>query len=239
MIKLISECNDFFLNCGFPYAFCGGYALELFTNKTIRTHSDVDISIFNENRKNIVDFMLNRGWNVYEHKFDYIENQPTNNYLRSILDSNEEKITKLNGIWTIKPKSSLFKIQPKISEENDFDYEILNEQQQYFDFIEIIFNKQQNGKFICDKDKNITMELDKAILYNGDIPYLAPELILFIISNPIYMKSEFHKEKNNIDFNFTVSFLPNENRDWLINALETAYPEGHVRLEQLKKLKET
>jgi len=65
MIKIISECNDFFKNCGFTYAVCGGWALELFANKKIRTHADVDISIFDEDRKNIVEFMMNKGWNVY------------------------------------------------------------------------------------------------------------------------------------------------------------------------------
>ena len=50
MDNLISECNDFMKNCGFPYAFCGGYALELFLNKKLRPHSDIDISIFEEYR---------------------------------------------------------------------------------------------------------------------------------------------------------------------------------------------
>lgn len=238
MNKLLLECNDFFKNCGFTYAIGGGWALELFVNKKIRTHADIDISIFDEDRKNIVEFMLNENWNMYEHKFDYIEHKSTNKYLRSILDSNEEKIMKLNGIWSIKPNSSLFKIKPKISEENDFDYKILNEEQLNFDFIEIIFNKQKDGKFIFDsfisQNKDITRELDKSILYNGDIPYIAPEIMLFIISNPVYMKSEFHKKKNHVDFESTAPFLLKEQKEWLINALETAYPEGHKRLEQLK-----
>jgi len=60
---------------------------------------------------------------------------------------------------------------------------------------------------------------------------LAPEIILFIISHPAYLKSDYHREKNQIDFNSTMPFLPKNSKDWLINALETAYPEG---LEQIK-----
>ena len=71
MFKLISECNDLLKNCGFSYVICGGWALELFMNKKIRPHSDIDISIFNEDRKKIVEFMLGKGWNVFEHKRDW------------------------------------------------------------------------------------------------------------------------------------------------------------------------
>ena len=70
MIAFISECNDFLKECGFPYAFCGGYALELFTNKMIRAHSDIDICILNENRTGMVDFLLGKGWCIYVHQSD-------------------------------------------------------------------------------------------------------------------------------------------------------------------------
>jgi hypothetical protein len=238
MFELLHECNNFFKDCGFSYAMGGGWALELFVNKKIRNHADIDISIFDEHRKNIVEFMLNNNWNVYEHKADWIDNNKANSCLRSILNSDDEKIPQLHNFWTIKPDCSFFKIKPKPDEDNIFDYEILNKEQVNFDFIEIICNKQKNGKFIFDpfisQNKDITRELDKAILYNNGIPYLAPEVMLFIISHPAYIESEFHKVKNHIDFDSTAPFLPKENKDWLINALETAYPEGHKRLDILK-----
>jgi len=55
-----------------------------------------------------------------------------------------------------------------------------------------------------------------------------------IISHPEYLKSDYHREKNISDFNSTIPFLPKDSKDWLITALETAYPEGLIRLEQLK-----
>jgi hypothetical protein len=228
MIKLISECHDFLKGCGFTYAFCGGHALELYTNKRIRPHSDIDISIFDEDRKNIVEFMLNKGWKVYEHP-------PYKKCLGLISNPNDERVLNRHCVWAIKPDCSFLKIKQKPGEENFFDFEILNKEQLNLDFIEIVFNKQRNGKFICDNDKNISREFDKAILYNEGIPYLAPELMLFIISNPVYMDSDYHREKNQVDFNSTVTFLPKENKDWLINALEIAYPEGNKRLDELKK----
>jgi len=241
MHELIEECNDFLKDCGFPYAFCGGYALELFLNRTLRTHSDVDISIFEEDKAKIIEFMLSRGWNVYEHKADWIDNKKANAYLRAILSADDSKIPGLFSVWAVKPACSCFKIEPRLEVENTYNYEILNGVQLKFDFLEIIFNKQKGGMFVFDsftsQGKNITRALDKAVLRTGGgIPYLAPEVKLFIISNPVYLMSDYHKVKNRIDFDSTAPSLPEESREWLINALETAYPGGLERIERLKDI---
>jgi len=241
MIKLITECNNFINGFGYPYAFCGGYALELFLNKKLRPHSDIDVSVFEENKVDIVEFMLRKGWNVYEHKADWIDNKIANSYLRLLLNPNDNRIAELNSVWVIKPGSTLFKLHLKPNEETIYDYEILNGEQLNFDFIEVIFNKQKDGNFIIDsftsQGKNILRELEKAILYNNEgIPFIAPEVKLFIISHPAYLKSEYHKTKNLIDFESTIPFLPKENKEWLIYALETAYPDGHIRIEQIKNI---
>jgi len=226
-------------DCGFIYAFCGGYALELFLGRELRPHSDIDTTVFEEDKINAIEFVLNKGWNVYEHKADWIDNKIANNYLRQILSSSDEKITELRYVWAIKPGCSFFKIEPRSGEENIYDYEILNGEQLNFDFFEIYFNRQQDKNFVFDsftsQGKYITRELDKAILYTAEgIPYLAPEVKLLMISHPAYLASDYHKVKNRIDFDSTTPFLPDENREWLINALETAYPDGHDRLNFLK-----
>lgn len=238
MNQLIVECQNFLKDFGHTYAFCGGHALELFTNTTNRPHGDIDISIFSEDRKNIVEFMLSVGWNVFEHRFEWADDKISSSYLWQIVTSDDEKLSALQGLWAVKPGSSLIKITPKQGEENSFDYEILNEEQGELDFIEIIFNTLRDGKFICDEDKGIARTLDKAILYNDGVPYLAPELLLFILCNPLYMNSEYHKEKNHIDFNSTAPFLASESNEWLVNALKTAYPEDSERVAELVAFRE-
>ena len=233
MNNLISQCNDFIKDCGFPYAFCGGYALEMFANKSIRTHCDVDLSIFEEDKQNLVNFILNKGWNVYEHGVEWIDGITPKVTLRPIL-KNDESIPQLYAVWAIKPDCSLFKITPNLDKDNIFDCEILSHEQLNFDFIEIIFNSQKDNNFICNKDKNIIRELDKAILYSDSIPYLSPEVILFMLSNPVYMDGEYYKEKSNLDFNFIAPMLPKESKEWLIYALEAAYPNGHRRIKEFK-----
>ena len=90
MFELISECNNLLKNRGFTYAICGGWALELFMNKRTRSHGDIDTILFNEDRMTIVEFMINEGWNIYEHKFDWIDNKKANSYLRKITPNNEK-----------------------------------------------------------------------------------------------------------------------------------------------------
>jgi hypothetical protein len=112
-------------------------------------------------------------------------------------------------------------------------YEILNREQTHFDFIDITFNDDKDGAFVCDRSKGIVRTLDKAILYHGDIPYLAPEIILFFIANPAYLESDYHREKNNMDWSNIPGFLPEESMIWLLESLRIAYPEGNKRLDEL------
>jgi len=228
-------------NCGFSYAICGGYALEIFLGKELRSHSDVDLSVFEEDRANIVKFLLEKGWNIYERLHG-----STSGQLRNIPSPDDEKLAKLPVVWAIKPGNPKFKLEaspPNFAYENIYnyyDYEIIGDEQTEFDFIEIFFNKKKDGEFLFwpfffqDKEHEelVTRSLGKAILYSDEgIPYLAPEVIQFITAHPAYMDSDYHKTKNHIDFEAVIPFLPKESKNWLINALKTAYPNGHKRIK--------
>ena len=237
MIKIIAEGYDFLKNSDLTYAFCGGYALELFLNKALRSHSDVDIVAFEKDKGSIVKYVLSKGWHIYEHKFEWNNNIKVNSYLRLVQNPNEQEILHLNSVWAIKPDCSLIKVKPRFGKDNTFTYEILNKEQLKFDFFEIIFNKQKDDNFIigspASQNNTIMRTLDKAILYRDHIPYLAPEIILFFIAHPAYLESDYHREKNNIDWKYTPSFLPEESLKWLIDSLRKAYPEGNRRLNEM------
>ncbi len=220
MNKIIYECNDFMKKVNFQYAICGGYALELFLNTTLRSHSDIDICVFDENKPEVIKYMQSKNWNMYELLLDY-------GLVRAISNHGEQKVSGI-CVFAIKPNCSL--VQMKSENNNLYKMEILNSEQLNFDFVEIIFNAQKNGEFICAQDNEITRKLDKAILYNGDIPYIAPELILFFKSNHAYALREGYQK----DFDITMPHLPYESRCWLIDALEKTYPEGHEWIRQLK-----
>ena len=70
MNKVIRESHELIKKSGLPYAVCGGFALEMFTNTSHRKHTDFDICIFREHRQDIYDFMSNQGWNTYYHVYE-------------------------------------------------------------------------------------------------------------------------------------------------------------------------
>lgn len=168
MNQLLLECRDFFEDFKHPYAVCGGYALELFTNTRNRSHSDLDITVFREDKQNIIAYVLSKGWDIYEPKHN-----PDS--LRQITDTNAEASLDYLNLWAVKPGCTLVDIRAMSGNDNMFAFEIVNEEQLNFDFIEIIFNTQKNESFVCDVNKEIMRELDKAILAQDAIPYLAPK----------------------------------------------------------------
>ena len=66
MDQLLEQANRLLQNIKIPWAFCGGYALDLFLNKEIRRHSDIDICVFENDREKILDYMLCHGWKIYQ-----------------------------------------------------------------------------------------------------------------------------------------------------------------------------
>ena len=66
MNKLIDNCVDFFVDCGFQYAICAGYALELFSNRYIRPHSDIDVWIAKADKEKALRYVFDRGFVLYE-----------------------------------------------------------------------------------------------------------------------------------------------------------------------------
>lgn len=217
MNHLITECNGLLENNGFSYAFCGGFALELYINKEIRPHSDLDVSFFENDKKTIITFMQQHGWNVFKH---------VSGELLHYISSPDELVHNDMGVFCIKPNCSF--IELKSLKDNMYSWKILSNEQKRFDFIEVIFNPLIDKNLTIWQFQGISRPLEKAILYRGDIPYMSPELVLFCKS----MTAD--RTGYQLDFDLSVPLLSNESKGWLIKALEASYPEGHKWLEMLK-----
>ena len=229
MNELISKGHDLFKDCGFTYYICGGFALELFVGKEMRPHSDLDISIFHEDRHNVVDFLQRNGWRVYKRVFE----PGSWGGITPIVNANDPKLDDIRNIWAMKKGSHL---NPKLREGEDdlYDFEILSKEQVDFNFIEMVLDNKENGGFVCNKSKTVVRELDKTILYTDcGVPYLAPEIILFLKSSKTYTTHEWHKGKTPGDFKAVMPLLPDESKKWLINALNAEYPDGYEWLEDI------
>jgi hypothetical protein len=66
MNDILIECNNFLKGNNFHYVFCGGHAIDIHLGHITRSHGDIDISAFYEDRNKIILFMQSQSWVVYE-----------------------------------------------------------------------------------------------------------------------------------------------------------------------------
>ena len=231
MNKLILQAHELFKNCGFPYFICGGFALDMFAGKELRPHGDFDISVFKENKMDAVRFLQNNGWPVYARFFD-VDKPETMKEFYLIANPDDSKWDNCDNMWAVKP-GSFAEMYLKEDKEDVYTYKIHEPRLQGFDFIELSFNTQADNCFVYDEDPNITLGLDKAILYKDNVPYMAPELVLFLKSHPFYSTHEYQIPKTNFDFKAIMPLLPDESRQWLTSSLDKAYPDGYDWLKDL------
>jgi hypothetical protein len=212
MNSLITEANHLLKKGLFDYSFCGGYAIELFLCKEIRRHGDIDISAYRSERDKIILFMQSLNWNVHE--------MCGNGITHHITDINYQIKAKRN-IFCFKDNCELISLTP-LDEPDMFHLDFDGRGQTKLNFIEFLFNDKTEEDFIYARNKHITLPLDKAVLYNDDIPYLAPELVL------LYKSTDIEREGYQLDYDCVIEKMNNEQRDWLKNALSIMNPEGHL-----------
>ena len=229
MDKLILAAHDLFKNCGFDYCICGGFALDMFTDKVLRPHGDFDIVVFNENKQDAIKFLQDNGWPVYGRFMD--TNKSVTQYLfHPVTDPFDCKWDDCENMWAVKP-GSFAEMYPIERIEGIYSYKIHEPRLQGFDFIELAFDARNGDDFVVQENPNITLPLDKAILHKDGIPYLAPELVLFYKSDKFSSEHPYIKPKTESDFKTIMPLLSEESKTWLMNAIDIAYPDGHEWLD--------
>lgn len=227
MNSLVKSCFNFLNDCEFDYAICGGLALELFLNREIRNHIDIDIFVFDKDREKVATYFMERNWQIFT--------TPKNeNILRKAVSPIDKNIFQERCIYAMKPAATIYELKKTSSEENIFSY-TLKSNQKKFDFVDIRFNYREENRFICGSNREIERSVDKAVLYHNDIPYLAPELILFLKSQT-YLEAAYFKKAIQ-DFNAVVPLLSEESIEWLIHAIDIDSLGRHKWLEKLKGMK--
>lgn len=212
MNDLITKANVLLRKGNFDYAFCGGFAIELFLDKEIRGHGDIDVSAFWSDRNEIIVFMQSIGWQVYEMCGGGIAHH--------ITDVADQMRIKRN-IFCFSQGCDLVKLTPQHENEMytlDFD----SRGQKKLDFIEFLFNDKDNTNFLYARNKEISLALSDAILFRDDIPYLTPELVL------LYKSTDTEREGYQLDYDYATARMNERQKAWLANALQREYPQGHV-----------
>lgn len=211
MNLLISQANDLLINQGFEYAFCGGYAVDLFLGCESRPHGDIDILAYWKDRNKIIEYMWTQGYCVYEMLGE--------GKAHHITDINNQFIKKRN-ILCIKEDCDFVKLT-ETTEKDIYIVEIIPAIQSKLNFIEFLFNDRTDEHFLYARNHNIKRELNKSILYEDNIPYLAPEICL------LYKSTDTERKGYQQDYDLSIQKMNTEQKQWLNNALEVIYPDGH------------
>lgn len=195
----------------FAWAVCGGYALELFLNRDIRTHGDVDLCVFEEDRRRILPFMLQKGWKVYEF-CGWGKVRP--------LEKDSES-TQGRNLMCVHGTPEIVRFYP--SDEPDRLYhEFFHTGLQSLEYLDVLFNTKCEASFVLDAKKGIQRAMQKAILQREGIPYLAPEIVL------LYKASRADNADYRLDFEQTYAHLRAEQKAWFSENLLRMYSKGHA-----------
>jgi len=231
MDKIILQAQDLLQTANFDYAICGGYGIDMYAGKTLRSHGDFDIVVYEEEKQRVVQFFMNKGWTVYG-RFMEAGRVITQHIFYKIDNITDSYWNDCKNMWVIKQDclpNVLHKLDRLFGEKGDiFTYQTrkwLVEDD--IEFIELEIDSKDGNDFVVQENPRITLSLDKAILHRDGIPYLAPEIILFYKSDKNSSESPYAKPKTEADFKAVMPLLTAEQKDWLINAIKTAYPGGY------------
>lgn len=213
-MNMLNQLSNFLKPIGVDYAICGGSTIDLFLGKKTRTHKDLDVAVYWEERDIIIQHMLDSNWGIYE--------PCGGEYFHKINDITEQKQIKSN-IWCIKPGNSHYSIFE--FEDNMFKIDFDGAEQTQLDYIEFLFNNRKDDFFLYARNKDIKLEMNKAVLTAKDIPYLAPELIL------LYKSTAADNPDYQLDFDNAVLKMDEEQLMWLEKSLISMFPHGHKWLK--------
>jgi len=199
----------------FQWAVCGGYAIDLFLDRTTRIHGDIDVCVFEKDRDAALKYMLDTGWNVYEFRG-----------MGKVRKLNENiKSDAGRNLMCFKDGCQLVKFYP-CEEEGMLYHEFKHVGIKDCDYIELLFNRADDGEFIFRADKEIKREIDKAIMYRRGAAYLAPEIVL------LYKAAQPDRNQNRVDYERAYPHMSDGQKAWFMQSIEKLHPEGHIWTEK-------
>ncbi|MEA4831530.1 MAG: hypothetical protein VB118_02800 [Oscillospiraceae bacterium] len=211
MNYLIKQADELLKNHGFEYAFCGGWAIDLFIEAETRKHSDIDIHAYWQERNTIILYMQSLGFEVYEMLGGGMAHHITDIY---------NQIKSKRNIFCCKPDCELVCLSPE-DKDGICGINFQHIGQTKLNFLEFLFNDKSENTLIYARNHEIKQPLTEAILYSDNIPYLSPEFCI------LYKSNDTERDGYQHDYYTAMTKMNEHQKQWLINALDTMYPQGH------------
>jgi len=209
--KLINELSKHLSGLNAEWHLCGGFVIDVYLGKITRKHKDIDITVSFDDMIECIKYLKSRGWEI---------DAPVGNQrLVSVEYALQNPKLYFDNIWCYKKDADFIKVEKL---DGVFKYvTFVDSEQTELDFIEVLFNKIENGFFYYQKNPSITREVQKAFIKKGQISILAPEIIL------LYKSRNSENSNYQHDYDMVINTLDKERYDWFMNAMNTAYPKGH------------
>jgi len=213
--KLINELINFLAPFEIQWFVSGGWAIDIHLSRNTRNRGDLDISVPYPNRLETVEYFLEKKWQIEAKILDGFKT------LRNLSDYEDE----IRYFWSF-PADTEF-ISEYIDDQGNRRISYNREYQFELDYIEVFFEKIEDGEFIYRRDHHVRRNIDQVVLVQEDVRYLSPEIVLLFKSNDL-------SEKNVQDFNSVVNALEDDQRRWLRDALLLVNDDEHPWLEKLR-----
>ena len=249
-----TQLSQFFANANFTWGVCGGLAIDFFVDKHTRDHKDIDLFSYTNKRKDIIDFMLNKGWRVFEACGGGIQHELTKSSLEEI-DLNLYCIHSSNNDYLFTPYSTK-NLEISRFRKNDatikyleylyrsdvkMGYLVHGEKiQTKLDYVEFLFSDNSQPLLSYIDNVDVKLSWDNVILNRDGISYMCPEMVLLY---KIGIADRLRKSKDKAyhiyegecrsDFTTTCCLMNEVQRKWLKSALTLTYPEAEEYIIKL------
>lgn len=249
-----TQLTHLFSGAKFTWGVCGGIAIDFFVDKHTRDHKDIDLFSFFENRNDVIDFMLLKGWRVFEACGGGIQHELTkpgsqgirlnlycikpscNEYSFTTCSTKDLEVSRYRkDDLTIKNLEDLYRI------DSNMGYIVHYEKTQTkLDYIEFLFS-DRNTKTLRYAD-NLEAEIawNNAILSRNGILYMCPEVVLLYKIGIVerLKKSQdkayrTYEEECRIDFTSVLHLMNERQRKWLNDVLISTYPCSKEYIDKL------
>ena len=164
MYPLVDAIHVLLKGRPWDYAFCGGWAIDLFLGWQTRRHSDVDLLAYWPDRDRLIEDMMALGFTVYEMLGGGLAHR--------ITDVRVQRRIKRN-IFCIRQGCDLVRLK-EAGEPEIFAIDFRRIGQTQPDFLEFLFNDRTPEEFLYARDPSIRRDRRKAILSAGGGPVPGP-----------------------------------------------------------------
>ena len=208
--QMLESLKIFMAGSPFQWAVCGGFALDLFLGKNIRTHGDMDLCVLEQDRESIKKYALSKGWQVYEFR-GWGKVRPLEYHIPSDPGRN---------LMCVREGCDIVKFYP--CEDPGMRYhQFFHTGMKEFYYLEFLFSSTCGEDLVLDQRNGLRRELSKAFLCRDGIPYLAPEIVL------LYKASDSENPAYQLDFTETYPHLNGDQKNWFQAGMKLLYPDGH------------